>query len=100
MDDAEVMEREPHWIGELARAERWGEREWRQWHLLARRFFVDFRVKLERTGIGPYAEGGGGDWLPFTSETARKQEERPWLEALHRLCSAVAEVRREQGWAV
>lgn len=46
------------------------------------------------------ATASGGDHLPFTSEIAREVEERPWFEALHRLCTSVADVRRGQGWDV
>lgn len=99
VDEAELVAGEPPWIGEVARAEQWGEREWRQWHTLARRFFADLRVAVERTELGPFANATGKDWLPFTSEVGR-DEERPWLEALHRLCNRVADIRREQGWDV
>jgi len=97
MDAEDLIRREPAWIAVVAGQERWGEREWRQWHTLAGRFFADFRIELDRTNLGPYATGPD---FPFTSEMASQHDERPWLDALHRLCGAVADVRRSQGWDV
>jgi hypothetical protein len=97
LDAEDFIKLEPPWISEVARQERWGQSEWEEWHMLARRFFGDFRVKLERTDIGPYADASD---LPFMSEITAERDERPWLAALHRLCIAVAEFRRSQGWKV
>lgn len=74
----------PDWLHEAANAERWRDEDWGRWERL--------RDRLEDLGIEavtPTADGtalraSGREVVDFT-EALVKHDERPFLEALHRL---------------
>jgi hypothetical protein len=85
----------PPWlIGVATKEEHWRVSEWLQWEKLRERF-EEFRIELHPTDAKVTAIEAYGTNLPVLIERPVPNDERPVLEALHRLLQKIAEIRQE-----
>lgn len=85
----------PPWVHHAAQAERWNADAHLQWERLRERF-DELAVRVEPTDSEVTGIAAYGSSPRFVAERVDRDQERPVLEALHRLCIHVANAQREQ----
>jgi hypothetical protein len=84
----------PPWVLDAARREKWDARAHQQWERLRERV-DELGVEVEPTDAEITGIAAYGRLPSFIAERVDSADDRPVLEALHRLVNAVARAQRE-----
>jgi hypothetical protein len=84
----------PPWVLEASRTEKWDANAHQQWELLRERV-DELGVEVEPTDSDMTGIAAYGRVPSFLAERVDPADDRPVLEALHRLVNAVARAQRE-----